>query len=263
MFAATHVEVRRWFDEGLVDGLRVDHPDGLRDPEGYLDHLAEPDRRWLHAGREDPRARRGARPAVGDGRHHRVRRPGAARPGAHRPAGQPALTRSRHGCAAAPADWDAAGPRPQARRGRRQPARRDPADRARAARPAATADERLEDAVAEVLACFPVYRSYLPDGPGAPRPGARSGARAHRPDLAARSTSSRPCCATPSHPAALRFQQTQRDGDGQGGRGLRVLPVVAAHLAQRGRRRPEHLRDHAARVARGDGVRASATGRTR
>ena len=31
-----HVEIRRWFDEGLVDGLRVDHPDGLRDPGGYL-----------------------------------------------------------------------------------------------------------------------------------------------------------------------------------------------------------------------------------
>ena len=33
VFAQSHVEIRRWFDEGLVDGLRVDHPDGLRDPE--------------------------------------------------------------------------------------------------------------------------------------------------------------------------------------------------------------------------------------
>ena len=41
MFAETHVEIRRWFDEGLVDGLRVDHPDGLRDPEGYLTDLSE------------------------------------------------------------------------------------------------------------------------------------------------------------------------------------------------------------------------------
>jgi (1->4)-alpha-D-glucan 1-alpha-D-glucosylmutase len=38
---ATHTEIRRWFDEGLVDGLRVDHPDGLRDPAGYLDALRE------------------------------------------------------------------------------------------------------------------------------------------------------------------------------------------------------------------------------
>ncbi len=41
VFADSHVEIRRWFDEGLVDGLRVDHPDGLRDPEGYLADLAE------------------------------------------------------------------------------------------------------------------------------------------------------------------------------------------------------------------------------
>lgn len=39
-FDRSHAEVRRWFDEGLVDGLRVDHPDGLRDPGRYLDDLA-------------------------------------------------------------------------------------------------------------------------------------------------------------------------------------------------------------------------------
>ncbi len=41
VFEETHVEIRRWFDEGLVDGLRIDHPDGLRDPEGYLRDLSE------------------------------------------------------------------------------------------------------------------------------------------------------------------------------------------------------------------------------
>ena len=41
VFDDSHVEIRRWFDEGLVDGLRVDHPDGLRDPEGYLRDLSE------------------------------------------------------------------------------------------------------------------------------------------------------------------------------------------------------------------------------
>ena len=40
VFAETHIEIRRWFEEGLVDGLRVDHPDGLRDPKRYLDDLA-------------------------------------------------------------------------------------------------------------------------------------------------------------------------------------------------------------------------------
>ncbi len=41
VFDATHVEVKRWFDEGLVDGVRIDHPDGLSDPTGYLAWLRE------------------------------------------------------------------------------------------------------------------------------------------------------------------------------------------------------------------------------
>ena len=57
MFAASHAEIRRWFDEGWVDGLRIDHPDGLADPAGYLRDLADADRRRLHGGGEDPRTR--------------------------------------------------------------------------------------------------------------------------------------------------------------------------------------------------------------
>jgi (1->4)-alpha-D-glucan 1-alpha-D-glucosylmutase len=41
VFDATHVEVKRWFDEGLVDGVRIDHPDGLSNPAGYLEWLRE------------------------------------------------------------------------------------------------------------------------------------------------------------------------------------------------------------------------------
>jgi (1->4)-alpha-D-glucan 1-alpha-D-glucosylmutase len=36
VFEASHAEVARWFSEGLVDGVRIDHPDGLADPSGYL-----------------------------------------------------------------------------------------------------------------------------------------------------------------------------------------------------------------------------------
>ncbi|MET4058569.1 (1-_4)-alpha-D-glucan 1-alpha-D-glucosylmutase [Arthrobacter sp. UYP6] len=39
VFEEAHAEVRRWFEEGLVDGLRIDHPDGLADPKGYLARL--------------------------------------------------------------------------------------------------------------------------------------------------------------------------------------------------------------------------------
>ncbi|OAN28553.1 malto-oligosyltrehalose synthase [Mycolicibacterium iranicum] len=41
VFDATHAEVKRWFDEELVDGIRIDHPDGLSDPAGYLGWLRE------------------------------------------------------------------------------------------------------------------------------------------------------------------------------------------------------------------------------
>lgn len=41
VFDATHAEVGRWFAEGLVDGVRIDHPDGLSNPCGYLAWLRE------------------------------------------------------------------------------------------------------------------------------------------------------------------------------------------------------------------------------
>jgi (1->4)-alpha-D-glucan 1-alpha-D-glucosylmutase len=41
VFAQTHELVLRWVREGLVDGLRIDHLDGLRDPLGYLQRLRE------------------------------------------------------------------------------------------------------------------------------------------------------------------------------------------------------------------------------
>ncbi|QZA07401.1 malto-oligosyltrehalose synthase [Mycolicibacter heraklionensis] len=39
VFEAWHAEPARWFDAGLADGVRVDHPDGLSDPQGYLERL--------------------------------------------------------------------------------------------------------------------------------------------------------------------------------------------------------------------------------
>jgi (1->4)-alpha-D-glucan 1-alpha-D-glucosylmutase len=41
VFQATHEVIVGLVKEGLVDGLRVDHPDGLADPRGYLSRLAE------------------------------------------------------------------------------------------------------------------------------------------------------------------------------------------------------------------------------
>lgn len=39
VFDESHARILHWIEHGWVDGLRVDHPDGLADPEGYL--------RWL------------------------------------------------------------------------------------------------------------------------------------------------------------------------------------------------------------------------
>ncbi|MEU3074533.1 malto-oligosyltrehalose synthase [Streptomyces laurentii] len=41
VFAATHTKVRELVADGVVEGLRIDHPDGLADPEGYLSRLEE------------------------------------------------------------------------------------------------------------------------------------------------------------------------------------------------------------------------------
>ena len=240
--ADADLNYRRFFAVNTLAAVRVEDPRGLRRvarrdrrvvrrgpgrraagrpprrparPGGYLDDLAGADRRRLRAGREDPRARRGA----------------AARRG--RPPAPPGTTRSRSstGCsptrparrrstARGPAARRArrlarADPRHQARRRRRHPALRGPADRAascrgrdwreRARRPTA-----IEDAVAELLACFPVYRSYLPEG-REHLDQALARARTHRPDLAddarrpragaRRPGATRPRCAS-SRPAA-------------------------------------------------------------
>ncbi|MEB3962301.1 malto-oligosyltrehalose synthase [Streptomyces kunmingensis] len=41
VFDATHATVLRLMREGVVDGLRVDHPDGLADPGAYLQRLSD------------------------------------------------------------------------------------------------------------------------------------------------------------------------------------------------------------------------------
>lgn len=41
IFSDTHQLVLRWLDEGIIEGVRVDHVDGLRDPATYLQRLRE------------------------------------------------------------------------------------------------------------------------------------------------------------------------------------------------------------------------------
>ncbi|WP_149826171.1 malto-oligosyltrehalose synthase [Streptomyces tailanensis] len=41
VFEATHAKILRLVEEGVIDGLRIDHPDGLADPDAYLRRLHE------------------------------------------------------------------------------------------------------------------------------------------------------------------------------------------------------------------------------
>ena len=48
VFIATHARILEWLRTGVLDGVRVDHPDGLRDPQQYFARL-----RTACAGRMD------------------------------------------------------------------------------------------------------------------------------------------------------------------------------------------------------------------
>jgi (1->4)-alpha-D-glucan 1-alpha-D-glucosylmutase len=50
VFAETHRRVLGWLEDGSLDGVRIDHPDGLRDPRAYFDrlHAASP-QAWIVA----------------------------------------------------------------------------------------------------------------------------------------------------------------------------------------------------------------------
>lgn len=41
VFAATHAKILELLSDGVVDGLRIDHPDGLAEPAAYLERLSE------------------------------------------------------------------------------------------------------------------------------------------------------------------------------------------------------------------------------
>lgn len=211
VFEESHREIGRWVRDGLADGLRVDHPDGLADPGRYLADLARltggapvwiekilegdetmpPD--WVTAGTTgydaladvdrlfvDPSGREALDGAVA-----------AIEPETH-PLDWPDLI---HGTKRAVADGILHSE--VLRLARLLP---DAAARG------SDLDSRA-DAVGELLACFPVYRSYLPFG-AEHLEAARLEARRRRPEIAAAIDAVAAVLADPAHPAAVRFQQT-------------------------------------------------------
>ena len=201
----------------LVDGLRVDHPDGLADPGGYLDALAAATggtyvlvEKILEGDEQLPAV-------LGRSRHHRLRRARRHRPGARRsarPVRRSTRSTRRLHDGAGLGVVGGADPRHQARDRRRHPALGGAPPRTRPRPRRCRVDrrrqpiEQLADAIAELLACFPVYRSYLPLGLEHLHEAARSAAASAGRTWRRRSTRVVEVLADPTHPAAIRFQQT-------------------------------------------------------
>ncbi|MBW0091858.1 malto-oligosyltrehalose synthase [Pseudonocardia sp. KRD-184] len=215
IFEKTHREVLRWVDAGDVDGIRVDHPDGLADPGAYMRMLraAIGPERWLlvekilGVGEDLPPSW----PVDGTSGYEALREvqgvfvdPDGAglltQLAAEHTGGKQSLHAAEHD-----ARREVAGTILAAE------VRRIAATAARAWR---TGPEprfpltSVEDAVAELLCGFPVYRSYLPEGRDT-LDTAVSVARTHRPDLADVLDAIRATMlAEPGAELATRVQQT-------------------------------------------------------
>lgn len=56
VFEATHRKVFHWLQDGLLSGLRIDHPDGLSDPQAYFEQLQSRYARQAEVVGHQPRA---------------------------------------------------------------------------------------------------------------------------------------------------------------------------------------------------------------
>ncbi len=202
VFTAIHGEVLRWVADGDVDGLRVDHPDGLTDPAGYLHRLREhAPGTWilvekiLESGEELPRSW----PVEGTTGYDALAEVDGVLVD---PAGEAAFTALDTSLTGVQTTWAqlvhdckldvATGMLGSELR------------RLAALAPHVT---DVTAALAEILACFPVYRSYLPDGVEH-LDQALAAARNRRPDLQATLEALSPRLRDPGDELAVRFQQT-------------------------------------------------------
>ncbi|KQS63601.1 malto-oligosyltrehalose synthase [Modestobacter sp. Leaf380] len=207
VFDATHALVRELLAAGHVDGLRIDHPDGLADPKGYLDRLAElSDHRWtvvekiLEPGEDLP----GDWATAGTTGYDALAEVDGVLVD---PAGEAAFTALDTEVAGREVDYDELV----------HDAKREVTDGilgsevARLARlvgdlPGVPA-EQVTEALAELLAGFDVYRTYLPEG-RAHLDATVGAVRERRPDLTAAVDGLHPLLATPHTELATRFEQT-------------------------------------------------------
>ncbi|MEO6533882.1 MAG: malto-oligosyltrehalose synthase [Pseudolysinimonas sp.] len=207
VFDASHREILRWVRDGLVDGLRVDHPDGLADPGGYLDALAAATggiyvlvEKILENGETLPpfwaTAGTTGYDALAELDRVLVDPAGRARLDALdatlRRDGGRSWSELIHDTKRAIADGIL---NSEVRRLERE------------LHAVGVTDVSVDDATAELLACFPVYRSYLPYG-REHLDAALVDARHRRPELTDALQAVHAVLTDPDQPAAVRFQQT-------------------------------------------------------
>lgn len=214
VFDASHREIGRWIDDGLVDGLRVDHPDGLRDPGDYLVRLSELTGGrpiWVEKILEGDEQMPPEWPVAGTTGYDAL---AAIDRVFVDPAGEEPLTRLAIELddEFESGDWETL----VLRRKRaiadtllNSEIRRLTRELTAGTEGAAGLEDApaVEDAVAELAAAMPVYRSYLPFGSEYLQEAVGKAMHA-RPDLADTITAVAERLADPEHPAARRFQQT-------------------------------------------------------
>jgi (1->4)-alpha-D-glucan 1-alpha-D-glucosylmutase len=203
VFEATHVQVRRWLCEDHIAGLRIDHPDGLVDPLGYLTRLralGNPDtwivvEKILETGEELPPDW----PVDGTTGYDALAEVCGLFIDPDAEGVFDALYRELTG--------DDADTHEHVTRGKRQVATTIlRAEVNRLARLVPTV-ERAADALTELLVAFPVYRSYLPAGADHLAQAIET-ARASRPELADTIGTLASRLADPADELCSRFQQT-------------------------------------------------------
>lgn len=205
VFEASHAEILSWVREGLVDGLRIDHPDGLRDPEGYLAKLRERTdgvyvtvEKILHFGEDLPDwACEGTTGYDALGEYERI----LIDPAAEAVLDETTAALSRTDVD----DWHTLG-HEMKRFVTDGPLQAEIRTVVRILEGAGFEAPDAADALSEIAAGFGVYRTYLPAGREELDRAAREAAD-WRSDLAPTIERLHEVLADPGHPAAIRFQQ--------------------------------------------------------
>ncbi len=201
IFEATHREVLRWIADDEVAGLRIDHPDGLADPLGYLSRLrAAAPETWLVVEKilEPGETLPPTWPVAGTTGYDALAEVGGLFVDHTAEPAITALYRSLTGDRRTFGEHVESGKRLAVTTMLR-------AEVQRLAR-LCPGVERAAEAITELLVAFPVYRSYLPDGAEHLAAAVASAGR-HRPDLTDAISTIGPRLADPGDELCARFQQ--------------------------------------------------------